>query len=353
MKTYDMNIINQLVTDGKLMKQTHPKYPLSIYKYTVDTQFGKLWDEVTLRCRGLVLDEQGNAYSNPIPKFFNIEELQPDQIPNLPYEISDKVDGSCIEVFYYNGRMIVCTLGSFMSDQAILAESMLKGQYCNLLRNFIMGQTYIFELVAPENRIVLDYGAERKLVLITVRDNETDEESLPDIGFPLVDIYDKSIEELLIEKKRPDFTNKEGCVILFENGYRIKVKYEEYFRLHKLMTGVNEKFVWEFLKEGKPLPLENVPDEFFQYVTGVKTDLETQYYAIERKAQKAFIEVNNPNFTRKQFALMALSEYSDVASLLFKMLENKAYDQLIWKMVEPKSTGAPKFNSFRGNDETA
>jgi hypothetical protein len=33
------------------------------------------------------------------------------------------------------------------------------------------------------------------------------------------------------------------------------------------------------------------------------------------------------------------------------MLEDKPYDQLIWKMVEPKSTGAPKFNSFRGSDD--
>ena len=347
----DLDLLNKMLDAGYVSFQTHPTYPLRIFKYTPAAQFERVWNEVTTKCRGLVLDDQNNVLNNCIPKFHNIEELLPEQIPtNLSYEITSKEDGSAIEVFYYNGHMIVCTLGSFASDQAILAASMLRGPYCHLLRNFDMRKTYVFELVAKENRIVLDYGDERKLILITSIDNETGEESLLDIGFPVVEKVTKSIEELLIEKERPDFINKEGFVIRFANGFRMKVKYQEYFRLHRLMTGVNEKFVWEFFRDGKPLPLENVPDEFFQYVSSVKSQLETEYYAIERRAQRAFIEVNNPNFTRKQFALMALSEYSDVASILFKMLEDKAYDQLIWKMVEPKSTGAPKFNSFRGTD---
>jgi RNA ligase len=202
-----------------------------------------------------------------------------------------------------------------------------------------------------KNRIVIDYGDKEELVLLTVRDNDIDEESLPtDLGFECVEKINKTIEEILVEKKREDFTNKEGFVVKFSDGFRVKVKYEEYFRLHKIMTGVNEKFVWEFLRDGKPLPLQNVPDEFFQYVTGVKERLESEYVEIDRRAQRAFIEVNNPAFTRKQFALTALSEYKDVASILFKMLEHKEYDQLIWKMIEPKVIDRPKFNSFRGTE---
>lgn len=354
MKQFDIQKLDELVAEGKLMVQTHPNefIPLRIYKYTPEVQFSKEWDELTSRCRGLVVDNEGYQYSNPIPKFFNIEELTPEAVPNLPYEITDKVDGSCIEVFWYKNNFIVCTLGSFTSDQAMMAEQIIFDTVKFIPLVFHADRTYIFELVAPENRIVLDYGSEKTLVLITIRDNETGEECMPDeefetFPFPIVEKINKSIEEVLIEKKREDFINKEGFVIKFSNGYRIKVKYEEYFRLHKIMTGVNEKFVWEFLRDGKPLPLENVPDEFFQYVTGVKERLENEYNTIESCANAVFSLLNyGDNMTRKEFALQALNY--NFASILFKMLKRKPYDQLIWKMVEPKVTDRPKFNSFRG-----
>jgi len=150
MKQYDINTLDKLVAEGKLMMQTHPTLPLRIYKYTPELQFSKGFDALTSRCRGLVVDNDGFQYSNPIPKFHNIEELQADpsfQLPNLPYEITDKVDGSCIEVFWYKNQWIVCTLGSFTSDQAIYAEQMLKTKYAHLMKNLEIGKTYIFELI--------------------------------------------------------------------------------------------------------------------------------------------------------------------------------------------------------------
>ena len=332
------------------MRQVHPTLPLRIYKYTPDLQFSNEWDELTVRCRGLVVDNDGYQYSNPIPKFHNIEELTEDKIPwTLPYEVTDKVDGSCIEVFWYNEHLIVCTLGSFESDQAKIAKEMLneyQGQFDAL---FDRQRTYIFELIVPENRIVLDYGSERSLVLLAIRHNETDEDFLPDGScFPMVEVIDKSIEEILLEKKREDFINKEGFVIKFQNNFRMKVKYEEYFRLHKIMTGVNEKFIWEFLRDEKPLPLENVPDEFFKYVSEVAVRLENAYSDIECVSLEVFENELHKGIgmTRKEFALKAL-QFS-FSSVLFKMLENKDYSQIIWKMVEPKSTDRPKFSSFRG-----
>jgi T4 RnlA family RNA ligase len=347
MNKLDINKLDQLVAEGKLMVQTEGL--LRIYKYTPETQFSKDWDELTSQCRGLVVDMDGYQFSNPIPKFFNIEELPPESIPNLPYEITDKVDGSCIEVFWYGGDLIVCTLGSFASDQAKLAEQMITSEH-GYAYTFDAGRTYIFELVAPENRIVLDYGNEKKLVLLAIRDNDTGKEEpyeeLLKVWPHVVERVDKTIEEILVEKKREDFINKEGFVIRFSNGFRVKVKYEEYFRLHKIMTGVNEKFVWEFLKEGKPLPLENVPDEFFQYVTGVKDRLIMDYTAVELSATNSFEEIYYMGITRKDFALQALKK--PYSSVLFKMLEKKDYTDLIWKIVEPKSSEVKKFNSFRG-----
>lgn len=352
MRQFDIQKLDALVDAGKLMRQVHPTLPLRIYKYTPELQFANEWDDLTVRCRGLVVDNNGYQYSNPIPKFHNIEELTAKEDHDIPwglsYEITDKVDGSCIEVFWYKNDLIVCTLGSFESDQARIAKEMLNEYQGRFDSIFERDKTYIFELIVPENRIVLDYGFERSLVLLTIRHNDTDEDITPEVfgDFKVVEKLNKTIAEIIEEKKRTDFINKEGFVVKFSNGFRMKVKYEEYFRLHKIMTGVNEKFIWEFLRDGKPLPLENVPDEFFKYVTEVKDRLLRDYIILEEDAKNTFNEISKPNQTRKEFALAALQH--TYSSVLFKMLENKDYSQIIWKTLEPKSTDKPKFNSFRG-----
>ena len=352
MKRYDIHKITDLINDRKLMCQVHPTLPLKIYKYTVDTQFSKEWNEITLAARGLVLDADGNAYTNPFPKFFNLEELTESQLPiDIPYQVFDKVDGSCIEIFRYKGQVIVNTLGSFESDQAKIAEQLLYSQYANSVEKIQDGFTYIFELVVPENRIVLNYGEEKKLVLLAVRNNDTDEETLPvELGFPVVDEVKMSIQELITEKQRPDFTNKEGFVIRFANGFRVKIKYEEYFRLHKIMTGVNERFVWEFMKENKPLPLDNVPDEFFQYVTSVQSMLRYQFAEVEEQAKFRFKLISKEGQSRKEFALEALKY--DNRSILFKLLEGKEYSNLIWMMIRPEAKPT-QFSSLKRMDADA
>lgn len=37
----------------------------SMYNYTAKAQYDKLWNEVTLQCRGLILDGDGNVVARP------------------------------------------------------------------------------------------------------------------------------------------------------------------------------------------------------------------------------------------------------------------------------------------------
>jgi RNA ligase len=102
-----------------------------------------------MNMRGTVLDNEGNQISNSFSKFFNLEELEPlgISLPNLPYKVYDKVDGSLIEVFRYNGEIVVSSAGSFTSPQEIAAENMLQTKYAHLLQHIEEGKTYIFELI--------------------------------------------------------------------------------------------------------------------------------------------------------------------------------------------------------------
>lgn len=71
----DLQTLHKYKEDGLLRCQTHPTLPLTIWNYTEKVQYEKLWDEVTLACRGLVtMDETGEVVARPFKKFFNMEE---------------------------------------------------------------------------------------------------------------------------------------------------------------------------------------------------------------------------------------------------------------------------------------
>jgi RNA ligase len=58
--------------EGLLYKQTHPTLPLTIWNYTEKVQYEGLWDEVTLKCRGLITENtSGKIIIQPFSKFFN------------------------------------------------------------------------------------------------------------------------------------------------------------------------------------------------------------------------------------------------------------------------------------------
>jgi len=154
---------------GLVTRKQHPTLPLSIYTYTRTAQYSRAWTTATLRCRGLIADDTtGDIVAWPFPKFFNVGEhaLGHDYAPPLPdepFRIYDKVDGSLGIVFYYGGRWHVASKGSFVSEQALWAQARLDRRTTGYL---IPGNTYLVEIIYPENRIVVDYGDREDLVLL-------------------------------------------------------------------------------------------------------------------------------------------------------------------------------------------
>ena len=79
----EISVLNDYYERGLITKQSHPNLPLTIWNYTEKVQYENLWDEVTLKCRGLITDNiTGNAIVEPFKKFFNYEELVADRIPD-------------------------------------------------------------------------------------------------------------------------------------------------------------------------------------------------------------------------------------------------------------------------------
>ena len=66
----DLERLHSLIEEGYISVQQHPSAQLFIYNYTSKTQFERLWNELTLACRGLILDENQKNYSARLSKIF-------------------------------------------------------------------------------------------------------------------------------------------------------------------------------------------------------------------------------------------------------------------------------------------
>jgi RNA ligase len=333
--------LNKYYEDGLLYKQVHPTLPLTIWNYTEKVQFENLWDEVTLMCRGLVTDDTGDIVAKPFDKFFNIEEGK--YTPTENFEVYEKMDGSLGIVFWYRGQWVVATRGSFTSDQAIKAREILKKYNTDIMFRHL---TFCFEIIYPENRIVLDYGTDEKLVLLGTFDKngkETDVEIWSQWGFDVVKKYDgindyKQLKEMVKN-------DQEGFVVKFSNGGRVKVKGVEYLRLHKIMTNVTTTGIWEYLKNGEDVMelLKDVPDEFYNKIKSYVKDLRYSYFQISEDVGKRFdykmygkYNDKEPITDRKEFAEWVSTQPKHLSGILFRMLDKKDYSEIIWNLIRPE-----------------
>ena len=190
--------------------------------------------------------------------------------------------------------------------------------------------TYLFEIIFPANRIVVDYGQTEDLFLLAIIDTATGKDlPLEDIGMPIVKQFD-GLTDLAAIRAIQDPLN-EGFVLRFESGLRIKVKFEEYKRLHKLLTGVSPRFIWETLRDKRSFEeiIDRVPDEFYNWATDLKNRLLSRYSEIEQQCKADFKDLGD----RKQTAMYFKT--CEHPSVLFSMLDGKPYDDYIWKIIRP------------------
>jgi RNA ligase len=327
--------------DGWLLSQNHPTLPLIIWNYSQTTQYENYWDEITLSCRGLVTNDKGNIVARGFNKFFNIEEGKFEPTEN--FEVWEKMDGSLLLVFWYEGQWVVATRGSFTSDQSIKGIELLKKYNTDIMFRHL---TFCFEILFPQNRVVVDYGDYEGLVLLGTFDKngkEYDVEMWREYGFDVVKKYDgiKDFKELKSMVK----DNQEGFVVKFSNGDRVKVKGVEYLRLHKIMTNVTTTGVWEYLKNGEDVMeiLKDVPDEFYNKIKSYVKDLRYAYFQISEDVGKKFdgkmygkYNDKEPIEDRKEYAEWVFTQPKHLSGILFRMFDKKDYSEIIWNLIRPE-----------------
>jgi RNA ligase len=343
----DLSELRRLVAANYITARDHPELPYTILNYTPKTQFDRYWTPETLVCRGLIVDRRDyTIIAKPMEKFFNWGEREV-AIPDEPFVAYEKVDGSLgLSYVDVDGLPAVATRGSFTSYQAKRGTQILRTTYAHTLdRILALGKvTLCFEIILPEYRIVVDYAGREDLVLLAAFDLETGQEidldapSLATLGFPLARRYTaKTLEEAQVLVEDPLFDNAEGVVIRFAGGLRLKLKREEYLRLHRIVTGITPRRIWEMLKDGTP-PIDRLfagtPAPFQAWARTEIAKIEEQRAEIEGASQEAYRQiVDAAPADRKAFAMLARQHRH--SAILFKLYDGKPYDEIIWKLVRP------------------
>lgn len=193
----------------------------------------------------------------------------------------------------------------------------------------------------PSNRIVIDYGGVRKLVLLAVIETATGIErplytaegrwAFPAALQPAPLVRSLTTLESVIAYTHDQI---EGLVLHYQGGLRVKIKQAEYLRLHKLLTGLTEKDILvDYLIPGRDLAplLERVPDEFYAWVEATAAAFRAEYKALEAEATALFLPVRE---TRREYALAVANERTK--HIFFRMLDGKDYQKQIWQLIKPQ-----------------
>lgn len=287
-------------------------------------------------CRGLIFDTAtGEILSRRFHKFFNVGE-KPDTTTidvSRPHHVLDKLDGSMISPLRIGGGIRwVSKMG--VTDVSMQAEVFVANHpaYVAFAERFIAtGDTPIFEWMSKSNRIVLDYGAD-KLVLVAMRHNITGQyeprhslEALAEsYGIPIVQAVsgDLSSMEAFIDELRTK-EDIEGVVITFVDGHMVKVKTDWYVQLHRAKDQIaRERHLIALILGNKiddllPALPEDDRTRVLNFASAINADLGVFGRVIRTELQT----IREEGWDRKTFALRSDGYHPPIRSCCFQLFE--------------------------------
>ena len=298
---------------------------LLLFDYTTGAHIANRWNFFESVSRGLMINRRtGEIVARPFDKFFYWLDGGRRSSGHI-VSITEKVDGSLGILYRHKGEYLVTTKGSFFSPQARWATRFLQANYD--LDGLPDELTLMFEIIYPDNRIIVDYGEREDLALLAARNRFTGEflPQFPDLyelgtcfGFNMPQVYTyNSIDDIIAETGQID-ANFEGWIVEFSDGQRFKFKMDEYVEIHKLMRGLNYDDVVKQMADGSiNRTLEIVPDAFLdetrQWVDDIRlavNDLKTQVEALYANAPKddlkmfqSWVETEHPAMAHYLMAL--------------------------------------------------
>ena len=234
---------------NKRLIRTSHKGDLVCFKYATEADFS---DPLVCEARGIIIDVARPAVVCwPFDKFFNVQEQYAAEIDWGTARVLEKIDGSLIKLYWYNGEWVFAT--SFYCDAS---DAPVPGHKDMTYRDIIAMAdnydkipfqaldrecTYLFELVSPLTQVVIKYDR-TLLYYLSMRNNRTGEERDSGLGsfqepssYPLntLDACLKAVMKLNEEAEQD--VKKEGFVVVDGDHRRIKIKSPAYVVQHRMV----------------------------------------------------------------------------------------------------------------------
>lgn len=310
---------------------------LAIFSYTRQAAYGD-WNYFERVARGLIINTNtGEIVARPFDKFFNWGEGE--RTTDAPLiDVLDKADGSLGILYRHQGVFRIATRGSFISEQAQWATQWLDQLD---LTNFPDEITLLFEIIYPENQIVLDYHGYAGLILLGARNRHNGvaygypivQRLAQRIGVPVITKYPvPTVDELLILTNSITTLEREGYVGVFADGQMFKFKTKPYTEIHGLINQLTTKKVWKIIANNSvetvkkiinSLPSHaGVKDVFILAMSAYEKELLNRAFEISIVYDK-LVDTIGKDTDRKTAALWITTHYPHLAKYLFMALDNK------------------------------
>jgi RNA ligase len=322
---------------GRFGHVTVRKYSdLLVFSYNTMAQYNEEWNFFERVCRGLIINyKTGEIVARPFDKFFNWGEGG--RFTTAPIvAITEKLDGSLGILYRHEGKYKISTRGTLDSAQAQWATDFLNQHYS--LAGLADELTLMFEIIYPENRIVLDYGKRQDLVLLAGRNRFTGDylsfaqvrELAERYGFSLPKVYEFDAIEAILQDLAEQGSDFEGYVAEFADGQRFKFKGRRYLELHKLITYLSFKNVRKAMENNQLESLLGaIPDEFLGEAKVWIAEIEAILASETERLMAIFAAA--PKETRKDFALWVMANHKQDSKYLFSLMDGGVLKPLIFQ----------------------
>ena len=318
-----------------------------IHSFKYNLSIPDMWEiddamDGRLNMRGIVfIDEKIVAL--PFPKFFNLGEVKYTKdldMTKIKFA-NEKIDGSLISVFKLNGKFYCKSMKSIESDVSKESQKYFDNSLNIRLHAFdkiSRGLSPMYEYVSSTCKIVIDYG-KSKMFYLGSRDMKTGEIHYPNESDALVvdapcQFFDS--EEI---NKYLKTSNVEGVVVTLEDGQMVKLKTEEYCKLHRIVSNFSDKNIIESIIDKTYDDLigqlqQNNLNEYKEKAFIINENFWNRYRDIEEYVTERFDELNLKYSTRKEIAMHM--QFSSMIvpwshAMIFKLLDKRPIKELIFK----------------------
>lgn len=329
--THIGNALDLLEARYGIKAKRHGEFPnLVLFKYNqVESPFV---EPIVQECRGIILDSRDDwrVVAMPYRRFFNLGEPHAAAIDWETADVYEKLDGSLITLYRYAGEWQVATSGTPDANCEVqgygltFAELFWRTAREQGLRTEHLQPyyTYMLELCAPENRVVVRHERAR-IYLHGVRYLPTLEERDPSyhadvLGVPAPRRFDlSSAADCVAAARELAPLECEGYVVCDAGFNRVKIKSPAYVALHHCKDGLmSRRKIAEVIRAGEAAEFEKALDAFPE-LRQTFEELKTRYESLCIQAIRAYSELRGIA-DQKAFALEA-KQYGDLQNILFAM----------------------------------